>query len=161
MIKLSENSRYYFFSLLTAAIFGLIFIALDIEFINSTFFITAFIWHFTLMAPGVREKIFTSKTRFSFLSITIRVNHYLQLFLPTHKIPCGVALVRAISPLLFTCMLFVVGGSGNLLFTLLGSFIFECVYILINNKNNKAIIEEHINDPEIPPAIPSEESGHE
>jgi hypothetical protein len=153
--KLSETGRYYLISFITAAIFWLILIFLEIDFINIVFFIMAFVWHFALLAPGVREKILTSKNKLSFLSVTIRVNHYLQMFLPVHKIPRGPALVRALSPLVFSFMLFVAGGIGNLFFTLLGSLVFEFTYGIFLHKK---VITMNISDPETPPAIPSYDS---
>jgi hypothetical protein len=154
-MKLSEQSRYYLISFVTAAIFWLVFVLLEIEFINITFFIMAFIWHFALLAPGLRQKVFNKNIKFSFIGITIRINHYLQMFLPAHKIPYGPSLIRALSPLIFSFLLFVAGGIGNLFFTILGSFVFEVIYLLTKGP------KEHRDDPEIPPAIPSEESVRE
>jgi hypothetical protein len=154
-MKLSEQSRYYLISFVTAAIFWIVFVVLEIEFINITFFIMAFIWHFALLTPGLRQKVFNKNIKFSFIGITIRINHYLQMFLPAHKIPYGPSLIRALSPLIFSFLLFVAGGIGNLLFTILGSFVFEVIYLLTKGP------KEHRDDPEIPPAIPSEESVHE
>lgn len=133
-MKLTEQSRYYLIHFVTVAAFWLIFILFDFEFVNIIFFVMAYIWHFALMAPGVREKILTGNTRFSFLSVTIRVNHYLQMFLPAHKIPYGPSMVRALSPLIFSFMLLVAGGTGNILFTLAGSFVFEIIFLYLNNK---------------------------
>jgi hypothetical protein len=155
-MKLSELGRYYLISFVTAAIFWLAFLAIDIQLVNVVFFILAFIWHFTLLAPGIREKVLTQNKRFSFLSVIIRANYYLQLFLPAHKISHGAALVRAISPMFFSFLLFSVGGTGNLFFTLLGSFIFELLYLVMNKKP-----KEHKDDQETPPAIPSEGSASE
>lgn len=157
-MKLSEQGRYYLIHFVTVAVVWLVFILLDFEFVNIIFFVMAYVWHFSLMAPGVREKILTSNARFSFLSVTMRVNHYLQMFLPAHKIPYGPSVVRAISPLVFSFMLLVAGGAGNLLFTILGSLVFETIYLFLNKK---IVTPEHKDDHEIPPAIPSEGNVHE
>ena len=122
---------------------------MDVEFTNIIFFVLAFIWHLALLVPGLREKILTQKIHFSFLAIAIRLNYYLQMFLPTHKFPFGPGVVRAISPFCFTSILLIVGGSGNLLFTLLGSIIFELVYFYFN-KNFKV----HLDVQEIPKVTP-------
>jgi hypothetical protein len=151
-MKLSIQSRYYLISFITAAIFWLIFILLDIDFINVTFFIMSYIWHFTLLVPGIRENLLKRKIKYSFLSIVVKVNYYLQLFLPTEKIPYGASVVRAISPFLFSSVLLIAGGIGNLLFTLLGSLVFEAIYLVMKVRRD---------DPEIPPAIPTEENVHE
>ncbi len=71
------------------------------------------------------------------------------MFLPTHKWRFGPGVVRAISPFLFTSILLIVGGSGNLLFTLMGSFIFELVYFYFNKK-----FKVHLDVQENPPVSP-------
>lgn len=148
-MKLSDTSRYYLISFLTVAVFWLIFNLLDFDFINITFFIMAFIWHFALMVPEIKEKVLSGKIRYSFLGVTVRMNHYLQVFLPANKIPFGASLVRALSPLLFSFVLLVAGGTGNILFTLLGSFVFEVIYLALKGRRET---------PEIPKVIPNEEN---
>ncbi len=154
---LTKQSRYYLISFITAALFWLLFYFLDVEFINISFFIMAFFWHFALLAPGVREKVIVQKTRFSFLSLALKFNYYLQMFIPSQKIPFGPSVVRAISPLLFSFLLMVAGGVGNLLFTLLGSLIFEVIYLRLH----RVTTQVNKDDPEIPPAIPNAENIHE
>jgi hypothetical protein len=100
------------------------------------------------MVPDMRDKVLNGKIKYSFLGITVRVNHYLQLFLPVQKIPYGASFVRAISPLLFSFILLVAGGTGNLLFTLLGSFVFELIYLVSKGRKGNQ---------EILPKSPSEE----
>ena len=134
-----------------------IFTLLNIEFINMLFFVTTYVWHFALLTPGLKEKMITEKQRLSFISVVVRINHYLQLFIKIKKVPFGPSIVRAISPMFFTLLLMIVGGSGNLLFTLLGSVCFEGTHYLISKKTTS--IPPSV--PEIPPAIPSAESFHE
>lgn len=97
------------------------------------------------------------KQRFSFLSVIVRINYYLQLFIKFDKVPFSRSFVRAISPSAFTLLLLMAGGNGNLLFTLLGSFFFELIYFLFVVRTTS--VER--DDPETPPAIPTLESGHE
>lgn len=155
-MKLSELSRYYLIYFSTIILFWCLFILIDLDSINITFFTLAFLWHFSMMAPGIREKVLIKNNRFSFLTVAVKVNYYLQMFLPIQKFTYGPSLVRALSPLLFTFILFVAGGTGNLLFTLWGSFVFELIYLISNKK-----IKVRKDDPEIPPVIPSEEKAHE
>ena len=157
-MKLSELSRYYLINFGSIIILWTFLLLIDIDVINITFFILGFIWHFALLAPGIKEKILTHKNRFSFLTIAIKTNYYLQMFIPVEKIPYGPSIVRAISPFIFSSILFVVGASGNLLFPLMGSACFEIIYLFTHRKIK---IKEHKDDPEIPPVIPSEESVHE
>ncbi len=159
---LSDIARYYLVFLVTVVLsWGLLSI-LNVEFLNQIFFIMAFVWHFALMTPDLKQKVFASYHRLSFLSVVIRVDHYLHLFIKIEKIPFGSSLIRGLSPLLFTFILFVLGGNGNLLFTLLGSVLFESIYLAVYKKWKKDSIPlVDRDDSEIPPAIPSEEINHE
>jgi hypothetical protein len=153
----SELSRYYIKSMLSFLLFWIILVVLKIDYLNIVFFILTYIWHFTLLTPGLKEKMLVRKQRFSFLNVIIRINYYLQLFIKIKNVPFGPALVRSISPLLFIFILMTAGGNGNFIFAVLGSFSFEMSYYLTNRK----IISTPPNDQEMPPAIPNAESFHE
>lgn len=155
--KLSALSRYYSISMFSFLIWWSVLYLLRIEFINILFFMTSFVWHFTLLTPGLKEKMLTQKQRFSFINVVVRVNYYLQLFIKIKKWSFGSSLVRALSPLIFTLLLVIAGGSGNILFTLMGSLAFETAHYLMTKKT----IAAGPADPEIPPAIPSAENFHE
>lgn len=155
--RLSILARYYITSMLSFFIFWGILVLLGIDYLDTLFFVLAFIWHFTLLTPGLKEKMLTSKHRFSFLNVVVRINYYLQLFIKIQKVPFGTSVVRALSPLIFTFFLMVLGGSGNLLFTILGSVCFEVSYYFLNKKS----ISTQPKDPEMPPEIPNAESSHE
>lgn len=155
--KLSILARYYIISMFSFFICWSIFSLLHIEFLNTLFFMTSYVWHFTLLTPGLKEKMIIQKQRYSFINVVVRVNYYLQLFIKIEKFPFGPSIVRAISPLSFTFILMVVGGSGNMLFTLLGSVCFEMTHYFLNKKTTL----KRPDDLEIPPEIPSAESFHE
>jgi hypothetical protein len=155
--KLSVLSQYYIVSVLSFFLWWSVLSLFKIEFTNGLFFTTSFVWHFTLLTPGLKEKMLTKKQRFSFINVVVRTNYYLQLFINVKKWKFGPSLVRALSPLCFTLLLILVGGNGNVLFTIMGSIAFESAHYLIAQK----ITLEHSNDPEIPPAIPNAESSHE
>ncbi|AUN99817.1 hypothetical protein DOM21_01685 [Bacteriovorax stolpii] len=142
--KLSAKARYYIISFTNLAICWGILYLLNLDFLNIIFFLTAFTWHFALLTPGLKEQILTSNNRFSFLAVVVRSNHYLQMFINLKRVPYASSFIRAISPVIFTLLLFMVGGKGNLLFTLLGSLCFEVVYLFSKKKRD-----------ELPP-IPSE-----
>lgn len=150
-------ARYYVTSMFSFFIFWTILYLVNTEFINVLFFMTAFVWHFALITPGLKEKMLTKKQRFSFINVVVRINYYLQLFIRFDKFSFGPSIVRALSPLIFTLILMVLGGSGNILFTLLGSIAFEAAHYLLSRKS----ISTPPDDAEIPPAIPSAESYHE
>lgn len=159
--KTSDLSRYYFFSFLGFVLVWALLLLINPDFVNQVFFITAYIWHFTLLAPGMKERVVASRQKYSFLSIVVRLNHYLQLFINLRNIPFSSSLIRAISPLFFTLALLVFGGGGNLFYSLLGSVSFELFYFLMKRFLRGTSPLGHINDPEILPAIPSEEKSHE
>lgn len=167
--QLSDLSKYYFLSLITLLLAWGLLSFIDLEFLNLIFFLMAFVWHFALLAPGLKQKVLTSHHRLSFLSVVMRIDHYLHLFIGIrfNKIPFSSAFIRAFSPFFFCFLLFVFGGSGNLLFTLLGSLVFELMYFLVYLKMLRHQIalgsspSDDRDDLEIPPAIPTEEINHE
>lgn len=155
--KLSALSRYYIISMFSFFIWWSLLLALKFEFVNILFFMTSFVWHFALLTPGLKEKMLTKKQRFSFINVVVRINYYLQLFIKIEKFKFGPSIVRSFSPLFFTLMLVIVGGSGNILFTMIGSIAFEMSHYLLREK----ITSGSPDDSEIPPAIPSAENSHE
>lgn len=159
--KLSALTHYYIKSMLSFFLFWGLLTFFKIDFMNNIFFVMAFIWHFALMTPGLKEKVMISKQRYSFLSVAVRINYYLQLFIKITKYPFGPSIVRAISPFVFTALLLVAGGNGNIFFTVLGSVCFEFSYYFLNKKISKPSILMPLDDQEIPPAIPNAENFHE
>lgn len=160
--KLSLLSQYYLISLINLLVCWGILSLLAIDFINIVFFLTAFVWHFTLLTPGLRETVLLKNHKYSFLSVVVRVNYYLQLFINIKKFSYSSSVVRALSPAIFTFFLFVFGGGGNILFTLLGSFIFEIVYLMTKKWLKLTVNPLGDKDAaEIPPAIPNEEKFRE
>lgn len=157
--KTSDLTRFYFFSFLGFIIAWGALSLLSKDFVNQVFFMTAYVWHFALLAPGLKEKVMARKQKYSFLAIITRANHYLQLFITLKNIPFASAIVRSLSPLAFTLMLLIFGGGGNLLFCLLGSACFEVVYYLLKRFLNRPIFLGHTGAPEIPPEIPSEKKN--
>lgn len=157
---LSPLAQYYVkYIFCFLVVFGLLNL-IGIYYNDQMFFTVTYIWHFTLMTPGLKEKMLTKKQRFSFLNVIVRINYYLQLFIKTEKVPFGLgpSLVRAISPLLFIFVLKVVGGNGNMIFALLGCTIFEAVYLFSDRKQT---ISAPPGDPETPPEIPTAEISRE
>ena len=134
--KLSLLSRYYIVTGLTFVVVWSVFSLLEIEFVDNLFFTTTYIWHFSLATPGLREKVMASSHKMSFISLVVRVNYYLQLFIRFEKIPYRPSLIRAFSPLLFILLLKVIGGRGNILFGLMSSLIFESVYLYADKRNH-------------------------
>ncbi len=162
--KLSAKARYYIISFLNLAVCWGVLYLLNLEFLDIIFFLTAFIWHFALATPGLKEQVLTSSNRYSFLAVVVRVNHYLQIFINLKKIPFSSSLIRAISPAIFTLLLFIVGGRGNILFTLLGSFCFEVVYVMTKKQvsgGEGVIPSVRTSAPGIDPGSQHAEKSHE
>lgn len=161
--KLSIHARYYIITFLNLGIWWGLFSLVNIEFINIIFFLTAYVWHFALLTPGLKEKVMTNHHKLSFLAVVVRVNHYLQLFINIKRLPYASSFIRALSPAMFTFLLFILGGSGNILFTFLGSVCFEVMYVVVKNKTNQFVTSPsvHVTDLDAPPAIPGAEKTHE
>ncbi len=157
--QLTEVSKYYLVFLVTVILSWGLLSLFNIEFLNQIFFLMAFVWHFALMTPSLKQKVLTSYHRLSFLAVVVRIDHYLHLFIKLKKVPFEASFIRSFSPLFFTFILFVLGGNGNLLFTLLGSLLFEVIYLSLYKKWTSPLVSK--DDLEIPPAIPSEEINHE
>jgi len=157
--KLTVISKYYLIFLVTVILAWALFSLLNIEFLNQIFFLMAYVWHFALMTPGLKQKVLTSYHRLSFLAVVVRIDHYLHLFIKLKKIPFEASFIRSFSPLFFTFVLFVLGGNGNLLFTLMGSLLFEGIYVAFYKKWTNPLVSK--DDLETPPAIPIEEISHE
>ena len=161
--KLSILSKYYILSFVNLGIFFGIISLLDVHFVDQIFFLTAFVWHFSLQTPGLKEKVMKNHHKLSFLAVVVRLNYYLQIFINIKRLPYAPSLIRAISPALFTFLLFILGGQGNIIFTLLGSLCFEVMYVIVKKKTNTFGVSplKNINDQDILPAIPSAEKTHE
>lgn len=143
-MKLSIDSKYYGITIPVGILIWFGCSLINISFINIIFCMMAYIWHFSLLAPNVKEKVLKKGNRFSLLSIVFQTNYYLQMFISYPKNKIRSSLVRAISPLIFTFVLYFFGGSGNLIFTLIGSLIFESMYSLVLKKiisNDKDILK--------------------
>jgi hypothetical protein len=161
--KLSLRAKYYLLSFVNVGFFCAILLLLQIEFINIIFFLTSYVWHFSLQTPGLKEQVMTKHHKLSFLAVVVRVNHYLQLFINIKRLPYASSFIRALSPALFTFMLFILGGAGNMLFTFLGSLCFEVMYQILKKKMDGFSPNPlvHTSDQDTPPVIPLAEKSRE
>ncbi len=165
-MKFTTRVKFYAVSFSTAMLFWGILALSQVEFINIVFFLTAYVWHMALLTPGLKEDVMTKHHKLSFLAIIVRGNHYLQIFINLKRLPFASSFIRAISPALFTFLLFLVGGNGSMIFTLIGSLMYEVIYQVVKNKTHlfeAAVISPlmRINDQDIPPVIPNAENDHE
>ena len=119
----------------------------------------SYIWHLALTLPGLKERVLVSYHRLSFLSVIIRLNHYLQMFIKLKNIPYQSSLIRMISPLIFTLIISILIGQGSVFFTLLGSIAFEVIYVFVTKNSLTPLSGLNVQD--TPPKIQSEEISHE
>lgn len=126
--KLTERSKYYIVTFLPLGIFWILLTLINIEFENIVFFVMAYVWHLSLQTPGLRDMVIKSHGKLSFLGLMVKLNYYLQLFINFKNLPFASGIIRSFSPLLFALVINFLGGVGSILFTLLGSFLFEVIY---------------------------------
>lgn len=161
--NLGIKAKYYFVTFTVLLVLNGLFNFIDLSYPNIIFFTTAYVWHLALLTPGLKEIVLVTHHRLSFLAIIVRANHYLQLFINLKRVPFASSFIRALSPMIFTCLLYYVSGEGYILFTLLGSFTFELVYYLFKKFVGKEVnvLLTNTDDPKTRPEKSNEESAHE
>ncbi len=132
--NLSNVSRYYFLTLVLLILLWLFFLLFNLNYAYFCFFTLSFIWHFTLMMPGLKQQVMSRYHKLSFLSVIIRLDHYLHLFLPTQGNVFLSTVVRAISPNVFAIVLSSFSNNVSYVATLLGSFVFELYFYFLKKK---------------------------
>jgi hypothetical protein len=150
--KLGVRSKYYLSTFLTLFLCMGLFNFFNFAYVDIIFFITAYVWHLALLTPGLKEMVLRSHHRLSFLAMIMRFNHYLQIFINVKNIPFLSSLIRSISPLIFTLFVYVISGESYVLFTVLGSVVFEMIYFLFKKYVGQETSEllKHRDDLEIP-----------
>lgn len=144
-MKSSAIFRYYAFFFVELLLLWGILSLLSVEFYNIVFFMLAYIWHLTLLTPKLRDQVLTTHNRFSFLSVVIKLNYYLMIFINKKNNPIISSIIRALSPFMFITLINSLGGYGNLYWVVFGSVIIELSYIIykrfIEIKDNSAIAD--------------------
>ena len=157
--KLSDVNKYYLITFSSLGLMWAIFYLMNFEFMYIVFFIMSYVWHLALTVPGLKDRVLVSYHRLSFLSVIIRLNHYLQMFIKLKNIPYQTSIIRMLSPLIFTLVISVIVGQGSLLFTVLGSIFFEVIYIFVTKNTFNLLSGPSVQD--TPPKIPNEEISPE
>lgn len=161
-LKITERSKYYFFTFSILMVWWGVFTIIELPFSDLFFFLTAYIWHLALVTPGLRDTVLRTHGKLSFLGLMVRLNYYLQLFINFKNLAYAPSFIRAISPLLFTLVLYVLGGSASVVYTIFGSLVFEVTYFFykkIYKQERTNLLERKVN-PETPKEKMSEETSH-
>jgi hypothetical protein len=125
LFSLSNVARYYLFSLLLLMLISFVFYVTDVGYNYFIFFILSYVWHFALAMPDLKRKVLTTYHKLSFLSVIIRFDHYLHVFIPNKGNRILRSFITSISPLCFALMLSIFSNSVSFVFTILGSIVFE------------------------------------
>lgn len=161
-VKLSERSKYYFFTFSMLMVWWGVFTIIELPFNELFFFATAYLWHLALVTPGLRDTVMRTHGKLSFLGMMVRLNYYLQLFINFKKLPFASSFIRAISPLLFAMLLYILGGSASVVYTVFGSLVFEVTYFFYKKiyKIEKISLLGSKDDQETQKENLSEETSH-
>ena len=91
------------------------------------FFFVSYAWAFALLTPNFNQKVLSRKYRYSFLRLVLNVNVFFQDLL-SGIIPSS--FIRVFSPFSFCLIMFMIASySGNLIFSVLGSLVFDVIYL--------------------------------
>ena len=122
------NKSFYLLFFIPLLIVVIILLFLKVLFISILFFCVAYTWHMALVTPGMREKVYSKAYRFSFLRVIFQWHDAGEKIFNTRDRKRVTLLLRTSSPFIFTFAVRLVAGSGNLLFSLLASLLFETIY---------------------------------
>ncbi|MCK5074070.1 MAG: hypothetical protein KAQ98_11640 [Bacteriovoracaceae bacterium] len=128
--KNPELKRFYIIGFIPFVVFYLVLSLFDVILLNKLFFSLAYIWNMFLLTPGACEKISSRRYRIAFVRFVFWINNTLQSKLNGRSNPWLAILLRTITPFLFVVILYLIALRGNILFVLLGSFLFESCYML-------------------------------
>jgi hypothetical protein len=138
------HSRIYLKILPSLIISIIILDLLNFTFYNKIYFMLAFVWHFYMCFPGLEKRLEQRQYRFSLVKFAFVLNkkiHNLFKKPMDHKFSY---LIRFLSPLVFTLTVLLLTKSGNPLFCLAGSTVYEVTFCLVNkfNKSGRPLFSE-------------------
>lgn len=124
-MKTSALTRYYLIYLIEIVLIWGVMSLVGIDFYFIIFLMVGFVWPMTLMTPRLKDKVYQTGGRFSFLTVVYKLNHFLQMLINKKNIWYVSSLIRLISPLLFIVLVNIFGGNGEFLPIFIGWFLFE------------------------------------
>ena len=105
----------------------------DLKLISELYFLLTYCWHYALVVPELESKALSYSYRFSFLSAIFHLNNFIQnsVTLKSERFKTYLpSICRMISPLVFCTTLSLITFYGNILFSILGTVVFEGCYLL-------------------------------
>ncbi|MCK5884609.1 MAG: hypothetical protein KAG61_13035 [Bacteriovoracaceae bacterium] len=104
----------------------------EVRGLNILYFASSYLWSFTVITPGVSEKVRSRRYRLSFLKIIYKYQQLMNVRLGRHRYRKYILpLTRISAPLFcFGGMSYITGG-GNPGFALFGALYFELILLLI------------------------------
>lgn len=134
MRNLFDRNRFSYYGVGLGFILpvGIILSLIDTSGLNLLFVISSYLWSFTVLTPGVPEKIRSRRYRLSSLKIIYKYQQLMNVRFARHsQSRFLIPLSRTLAPTLcFGGMSYITGG-GNPLFALLGALYFELILLLI------------------------------
>lgn len=130
-MKASALTRYYLIYLIEIVLVWGIMSVVGIDFYFIIFLMVGFVWPMTLMTPKLKDKVYQTGGRFSFLTIVYKLNHFLQMLINKKNIWYISSVIRLISPLLFITLVNIFGGNGEYPPIFIGWFLFECSHFFL------------------------------
>lgn len=139
-MKTSALTRYYLIYLIEIILVWGVLSIVGIDFYFIIFLMVGFVWPMTLLTPKLKDKVYNSQGRFSFITIVYRMNHFLQMLINKKNIWYVTSVIRLISPILFIALINIFGGNGEFLPVLIGWFLFEVSHFVFKKYYQEKVI---------------------
>ncbi|MCO4792531.1 MAG: hypothetical protein KC493_02370 [Bacteriovoracaceae bacterium] len=125
-------SRKVFASYLMPLILGMILIdVFRFGFLNQLFFMLAFFWPFTMLYPGLHEKVQRIKYRFSTLRLFFLYNSIFMRFAKVDSSKGKIIFLRGCAPISLLLISYLTAQSGNIIFIFAGFCLFEICHYFV------------------------------
>jgi len=127
--KLEKTTmKYYAVGFIPLCVLYILFELFNIGYFNLLFFIVSYCWNFTLRSPGIEQRAASPAYKFSFIKFICFYDRFLTKFEICHKNNIIRLVSRSLAPFSFTLCIFIAAAEGNLIFSFLGSALFEFFY---------------------------------
>jgi hypothetical protein len=123
---------YYRWFLTPLTVTLIILTILQTDFFKLLFFSVAYCWHMALTVPGMRQKVENKSYRFSIVKLIFQWNDVGEKIFNTSQSKILTGLLRACGPLFFLLAICLLAQTQitTIFYGLLGSFIFEIVFLI-------------------------------
>lgn len=107
---------------------------------TALFWIIGFAWNLALFTPGMREKVFSPKYRFSFLKFCYSFNDFFIRKIGITDQPLILSCIRFVGPVLFLIVMSSVFGFEYKVLAVLGGSAMVEVIFYINEMRNQYMV---------------------